>query len=199
MKRDIDFLYEMGCFRFIQRTWKQFFHADLENNSEHSFRVVWIALMLARLENVPNHEKIMKMALMHDIGESRTGDVHYISRLYTKRDETTAIKDILLDTVFFEELTALYEEYEKRECIEAQIVKDADTLDVDLEIREQSSQGHVLAETFGQQRRASVYPKLYTESAKKLFDEIYATSPHQWHLTAKNRFNSGDFKTDEIK
>lgn len=194
MKRDIDFLYEMGCFRFVERTWKQYFRGDLENNTEHTFRVIWIALMLARRENVSDHEKILKMALVHDIGESRTGDVHYISRLYTTRDESGALKDIFADTVFSEELTALWEEYERCEGIEAKIVKDADILDVDLEIVEQASREKELTNIFKEKRKERVYPKLYTKSAKKLFDEIYSTSPHHWHLTAKNRFSSGDLK-----
>lgn len=195
MKRDTDFLYEMGCFRFVDRVWRQYFRGNLENNAEHSFRVMWISLMLARYEGAVNHEKILKMAMFHDVSESRTGDVHIVSRLYTKRDEDGAIKDIFSDTIFSEEFNKLWEEYEKRESIESKIVKDADTLDADLEIMEQSQMNPTLAESFKQQRRERVYPRLHTESAKKLFDEIYATDPGQWVLLAKNRFNSGDWKS----
>lgn len=78
--KDLDFLYEMGCIRFIQRTWKHFLNADFQNLAEHHFRVAWIALMLAKLEKAQNADKILKMALVHDLAESRTGDVNYLQR-----------------------------------------------------------------------------------------------------------------------
>ncbi|MCX6807103.1 MAG: HD domain-containing protein [Candidatus Berkelbacteria bacterium] len=77
-KRDLEFIYEVGALRFLQRNWKQFLNADFQNISEHTFRVIWIALILAKHENVNSHEKIIKMALVHDLSESRTGDAHYV-------------------------------------------------------------------------------------------------------------------------
>lgn len=194
MKRDVDFLYEIGCFRFVDRTWKQYFRGNIENNAEHAFRVMWIALILARREGALDHGKILKMAAMHDVSESRTGDAHIMSRLYTQRDENRAVKDIFHETSFSEDMLDLWEEYEKRESIEAKIVKDADSLDVDFEIMEQSSVNPTLFDSFKQQRREGVYPRLYTESARKIFDEIYSTNPTNWLLKGENRFNSGDLK-----
>lgn len=199
MKRDIDFLYEMGSFRFVERTWKHFFRGDVENNAEHTFRVAWIALVLARYEGASDHGKILKMALLHDLGESRAGDANYISRLYTERNERQAIADIFYDTSLSDELPALWAEYEERMSIEAKIVKDADMLDVDFEIAEQAARGQKLADTWSPQRREAVRPKLCTEAGKKLFDEIYGTDPHHWHLSAKNRFTAGDYKPSEKK
>lgn len=196
-ERDIDFLYEVGCFRFIERTWKHVFHANLENNAEHVFRVAWIALALARHEGIVDHGKILKMVLVHDFGESRTGDVNYISRLYTKRDEARAITDIFQNTVFADEFPGLWEEYEKRETIEAKIVKDADNLDVDFEIAEQAAQGQKLTDTWIRHRKEGVYPKLYTKTARQFFEQIYETNPHHWHLAARNRFTAGDFKPND--
>lgn len=196
MKGDIDFLYEMGSFRFVERTWRQYFRGDLENNAEHAFRVSWIALILARREGVTDYGKIMQMALFHDVPESRTGDTHILSRLYAKRDEIGAVRDILADTSLAEDFGKLWDEYEKRESIESKIVKDADTLDVDMEIMEQTPLNPTLSESFKKMRRESVYPKLYTQSARELFDEINAVDPGRWVLAAKNRFNSGDWKND---
>ena len=197
MKRDVDFLYEIGCFRFIDRAWKQFFRGTLANNAEHTFRVAWIALILSRHEETADREKILKMALLHDLSESRTGDTHYISRLYTKQDVHQACVDIFHDTSLAEEMLVLQQEYEKRECLESKIVKDADTLDVDMEIAEQAALGQKLTETWTEQRRQGVYPKFYTPAAKKLFDAIYATDPSHWHLTARNRFTAGDLKPEQ--
>ncbi len=194
IKRDIELLYEIGCFRFLDRTWKRFLNADFANNAEHTFRIIWIALMLAKHEGNDNHEKILKMALAHDLSESRTGDVDYLSRQYVNRYEEKAIEDIFKGTICDSEIVKIWKEYEKRESIEAKIVKDADNLDVELELKEQEERGHSVGSIWKENRRELIIPRLYTQSAKKFWDEIYNSNPHDWHLKGKNRFNSGDWK-----
>lgn len=192
--RDSEFLYEIGTLRFIQRTWKQFIGSNFANLAEHTMRVIWTALIIARGEKKADTAKIVKMALVHDITESRTGDVHYISRLYTKRNEDQAIKDILVDTSIADEFLALYHEYEQRQTIEAKIVKDADNIEVDLELMEQKARGNPLSDKWVLMRQ-KVRSTLFTENAKKLFDEIYQTDPDAWHINAPNRFSAGDWKS----
>lgn len=199
IKRDIELLFEIGFFRFIKRSWQRFLALSSANNAEHSFRVAWIALMLAKYEKVDNHEKILKMALVHDLPESRCGDVDYVSREYTKRKESDAIADSLKETIFGKEMVDIWNEYEKRESIEAKIVKDADNIDCELELGELKEQGSSLKEIWQNNRRKMVYPKLYTDSAKKIWDEIETANPHDWHLMGKNRFNSGDWKISSKK
>lgn len=193
-KRDIELLFEIGCMRFIQRSWKRFFNPDVANNSEHMLRVAWIAWLLSEYENIGDKEKILKMALIHDLTESRTGDVDYLSRQYVKRNEARAIKDIAKNTVFEKELLALWNEYEKRITPESKIVKDADNLDVELELIEQEAQGHSIGILWNGQRKKFVYPKLYTKSAKKLWNEMHDAKINDWHYRADNRFKKGDWQ-----
>ncbi len=183
--RDIEFLYEIGCLRFIPRAWKQLLGPNFANLAEHTLRVMWTAGLIAKQEKA-DADKVLKMALVHDVGESRTGDVHYISRIYTKRDEEGALNEIFKDTTLAAEFIQLWKEYEKRESLEAKIVKDADNLDVDFEVQEQASRGVKLKEAWD--RKGSAYPMLYTETAKKLFEMIYSSNPDDWHIKAKNRF-----------
>jgi len=49
------------------RSWNQFFDKDLANVTEHTYRVIWIALTLAKREGVEDTGKILKMALVHDL------------------------------------------------------------------------------------------------------------------------------------
>jgi putative hydrolase of HD superfamily len=193
IKRDLEFLYEIGTLRNIQRAWVQMLGSNVANLAEHHFRVVWLALILAKGEKVSNTEKIMKMALVHDIVESRTGDVHYISRQYTIRDEKLAISDMVKDTSMVE-FEKLWEEYESKKSIEAKIVKDADNLDVDLELMEQEWQGNKIRKEFRDHRSLAVYKAFFTETARKLWQEIQKSNPHDWHLKGRNRFNAGDWK-----
>jgi putative hydrolase of HD superfamily len=194
--RDIEFLYEMGTIRHIQRTWRQFLNADYANLAEHHFRVAWTALVLAKQEGVTDTEKVLKMALLHDIAESRTGDVNYLQRQYVKRDEEQAIHDMLADTSLAEEFLALLAEYERRESIEAKIVKDADNLDVDFEIHEQKHRGLRVPAEWMEIRNHVGHEKLYTESAKQMLAELYQTDPNSWHVKGRNRYNGGDWKKE---
>ncbi len=193
--RDIDFIYELGALRFIDRAWKHFLNADFANNTEHLFRVTWIALIIAKHEDVTNVEKIMKMAIAHDIAESRTGDVDYLSRQYVTRDENMGLRDMLEGTALEAEMKELMHEYEERKSIESKIVKDADNLDVDFELREQAFRGHRLGEQWTDMRARVHAERLYTKTAKKMAAALKDSNPHNWHLSSsRNRVNGGDWK-----
>jgi hypothetical protein len=62
-------------------------------------------------------------------------------------------------------------------------VKDADNLDVDLELREFEDLGHKLPKKWLTNRTMVRDEKLYTESAKQLWDAIQTADPDNWHLT----------------
>ncbi|MBI4226266.1 HD domain-containing protein [Candidatus Roizmanbacteria bacterium] len=194
MKRDIELLYEVGCMRFLQRNWRQFLNADFSNETEHTFRVIWIALVLAKHEGVKDLGKITQLALVHDIGESRSGDVHYVSRQYTKRDEGLAVRDIFQETSLDQEMLAVWKEYEERKTIESKIVKDADNLDVEFELKEQEAKGEQIGK-YWRDARQIVYQNLFTKSAKRMWQEIQKSNPHDWHFFARNRFTAGDWKS----
>lgn len=194
MNRDAEFLYEAGNLRLIDRQWRRYHNLGSANVAEHSYRMMWIALTLAAREGKGDQGKIVKMALAHDLSESRTGDVDYISRQYVERKEHQAFQDIFAGTSIGEDFLALMAEYEKRESVEARIVKDADTLDVQIELKEIAARGGQLLELWHQHREEIVFPKLYTESAKKLWREITDTGVHEWHMKGKNRVNGGDWK-----
>lgn len=196
MQRDIEFLYEMGNLRFIQRTWKRFLNPDFQNLAEHHLRVIWIALIIAKREGVENTEKIMKMALVHDIPESRTGDVDYLSRQYVERNEALGLEDMLKDVAIEKEFIELWHEYEKKECIEAQIVKDADNLDIDFELQEQKARGFTIGEVLSDNREVVSEHKLYTETARKIWHYLQTSDPHDWHHNGRTRLNAGDWKID---
>ena len=191
-ERDIEFLFEIGRLRFMQRLWRRFFESDVANVAEHSYRVIWIALLLAKREKVKNEEKILKMALVHDVAESRTGEVDYLSRLYTNLKEDLALSDIFDQTIFNKEFIDLWREMEEKKTVEAKIIKDADTLDVNLELREQMIQP--VSKKFEGFREKLVKPKLYTKAAKEYWTLIARGDVHDWHFKSRNRFSEGDWK-----
>jgi putative hydrolases of HD superfamily len=193
LKRDLQFLYELGTLRFVKRAWVQVLSPEMANLTEHHFRVVWLALIIAQHEKVKDLEKVMLMALIHDIPESRTGDVHYISRQYTTRNEKLAIDDMLGSTSL-EKFKKIWKEYEIRKSIESKIVKDADNLDVDMELREQEFKGNRIKEFLAKSRKDVISKNFYTKTGKQMWKLIQTSNPHDWHLLGRNRFNAGDWK-----
>jgi putative hydrolase of HD superfamily len=194
---DINFLFEMGNIRLIDRMWRRFHTKDFANVAEHHFRVFWIAMVIAAHEDDGTLDtgKIAKMCLLHDITESRTGEVDYISRQYTDRKEELAINDMLDNTSVKAEYMQLWHEYETRESREARIVKDADNLDVDMELAEQAASGNQLRNAWTNMREHVAREKLYTNTARLMYEQIKATNPHQWHFSSsRNRMLGGDWK-----
>ena len=196
MGRDVEFLFEVGNLRYIKRMWSRFHTPEFANNAEHLFRTLWIALIIASREKVEvDTSKVAKMAILHDLAESRTGDVDILSRQYVQRDEDLALKDMLADTGIEEEFLALWEEYEARKSIEARIVKDADNLDVDFELAEQAANGSSLQRNKQDIRDFVAANKLYTKTAKQIYHDLKTANPHSWwRSSSRNRRNGGDWK-----
>lgn len=194
MERDLQFLYEIGTLRFVPRQWQRFLNTGVANLTEHHYRVMWLALVIAAGEKGADINKVLKMALVHDIAESRTNDVDYISRQYVERNEQLGLKDMLANTSVEKEFLAIAHEYEKRESLEAKIVKDADNLEIDLELKEQKAAGANLQDELAPMRKIVHDNHLYTKTAKKLVAQINESNPHDWHTKGRNRVNSGDWK-----
>lgn len=195
LRDETNLLYELGNLRLIPRQWARFHLNGVANLAEHHFRVAWIALVIAKHEKCDNTDKILKMALIHDTSESRTGDVDYLARQYVERDEDRAVVDMFAKSKLKDEMLALWQEYEARESIEAKIVKDADNLDVDFDLREQGSTGSKLEKNWTRQRKFVADHKLYTATARKIHAAIWATDPHEWHIKSPfNRLNGGDWQ-----
>lgn len=109
-----------------------------ESVASHSFGVSVTAMLLAdkllAQGIVVNVEKVLRIALLHDWAEVRVGDMPRTATLYfgaeaRKQAETSAFSDIVseLDTDVY---ASLYHDYERRESLEARLVKAADVLDL---------------------------------------------------------------------
>jgi putative hydrolase of HD superfamily len=111
-----------------------------ESVAAHSFGVGVTVMLLAdefMKQGIPvNVEKVLRMALLHDWAEARTGDMpktatEYFGAEVRKRAETAAFHDITSDLANGESLyEELYEDYERRVSLEARLVKVADVMDL---------------------------------------------------------------------
>ena len=157
---------------------------DCASDLEHSFRVTLIALILARREGIADEEKILKMALIHDLAETRTSDMSYIQKVYVKADEERATHDLFERTSLQDLNETILKEYEERKTPEAKIVKDADNLDIDMELKEFEERGSKLPAKWVAFRRKVRDEKLYTKAAKEFWDDLQKADVADWHLTA---------------
>jgi putative hydrolases of HD superfamily len=110
-----------------------------ESVAAHSYGVAVAAMMLAdevRARGVAvDVERVLRVALMHDWAEARLGDmprtaVEYFGAATRRKAERVAFDDIVKDAAGGEHYSALHEDYEGRESLEARLVKAADIIDL---------------------------------------------------------------------
>jgi putative hydrolase of HD superfamily len=142
MEKDIEqilnFLKEARKLQNIQRFTPKS-NGGYENDAEHSWSVALTCMLLKpRLEEEfgtkLDGEKMLKMALIHDLAEIHTGDTKTwddASRVNKEEKERTAIQSMTekLPSDLKEEVVALWEECEAMETIEAKAVKSIDRFD----------------------------------------------------------------------
>ena len=190
--RDLEFLFEIATLRNVPRGWKQHFVGEeVASVLEHTVRVMLLALIIARNEGGVDEGKVLKMALIHDLQEARISDLNYVPKVYITADEDRAAADMLHDTSIPDYLD-VFREAEAKESVEARIVKDADNLDIDLELKEIENTGSPLPKKWAPFRRAVRDNKLYTKTAKKIWDEIQTADVDTWHLTMNKWLNGKD-------
>jgi putative hydrolase of HD superfamily len=127
---------------------------DVESVADHSFGVVFVSLVLAELVGEPvNREKVLTMALVHDLPESAITDIPTPALRFfppgAKREaELNALGEILGSFSFGERLRAWWGEFEDRSSVEGRLVRDADRIELLLQayVYERSSSNQYLDE-----------------------------------------------------
>jgi putative hydrolase of HD superfamily len=137
----IDALIELQRLKRLDRTgWTLRGQAPgAESVAAHSYGVAVAAMMLAdevRARGVEvDMERVLRVALMHDWAEARLGDmprtaVSYFGATTRRKAERAAFDDIVREVAGRESYSALHEDYENRESLEARLVKAADIIDL---------------------------------------------------------------------
>jgi len=127
----LNFIVEIEKLKGVQRKTKPVGFERYENSAEHSWHVCLSALMLKDFANEPvNIERVIKMLLIHDLGEIDAGDtIIYASETNElKGKEATAIKRILsiLPDGMEDELMELWNEFEAGETADSKFAKAVD-------------------------------------------------------------------------
>lgn len=127
----------------------------------------------------PGVEKKLKMAVVHDLPEARTGDL--VSKKHSERysrsneekeeAERAAIHKLAPEDRF-EEIIGLWEEYQERETRTAKFVKDMDLIDMCIQALKYVEEGRNSPEKEMDEFFDYSRPRLSTETGKKLFEEV---------------------------
>jgi putative hydrolase of HD superfamily len=177
----VEFMFEVGMLKRSPRTGYQFLGSGGESVADHSFRTAVIGYVLASMEPDADRDKVILMCLFHDFPEARTGDHNYVNKKYVIVDEEKAVQDQVQGLPFGDEISRLIREFNTLGTLEARLSKDADQLDLILELKEQFDLGNSQAEEW----LSFALKRLLTESGKRLAEKIMTTKRDSWWFDKK--------------
>lgn len=146
---------------------------DPESVADHSYSMAIMCMVISDLEN-HDSEKILKMAMLHDLAESKTGDFtpDQIAKEKKMKLENDAFSEIVahLPDGIKSQYLKIWSEYQENISPESKIVHQVDRLEMALQARLYQKEGHSeekLNQFFESARADIVHPKL-----KELFRKI---------------------------
>jgi putative hydrolase of HD superfamily len=176
------FLFEIGMLKRTPRSGLQFLGSGSESVAEHAYRVTCIAYVLARLNPEVNEARLIKLCLLHDMHEARTGDLNYMNKKYIAVDEDQAVAHMTSELPFGEDIRDAVREFNCGETTEAALANDADQLDLILLLKEQQDLGNKYAAEWIDFARK----RLKTESGKEIAEQILKTDWTLWWFEDKS-------------
>ena len=146
-----------------------------ESVADHTFSMAMIGMIFSDLEDYDT-EKILKIILLHDLSESVIGDItpEQISKERKLELENNAMEQILsnLPDILQRQYNELWMEYQLNHSKEAQLVHQIDKLEMALQAKVYSNEGHskdMLESFFNTAKNEITDPKLL-EIFKKIVE-----------------------------
>ncbi|OGR40500.1 MAG: metal-dependent phosphohydrolase [Desulfobacula sp. RIFOXYB2_FULL_45_6] len=178
MEHIANLLFEVRILKDIVRSGYAFLGSGKETIAEHSFMTAFICFAMARLDPDVDREKLVAMALVHDIAEARTGDLNYVEKKYCKTDEAKAISHLTGRIPFGSDIRVLVDEFNLGETREAKLANDADQISFILELKKLMDTGVKGPEKW----LPIVTGRLITRTGQKIADAILKTGWDEWWL-----------------
>ena len=176
MKNIANLLFEAKILKEIPRSGYHFLGVGKESVAEHCFSTTFIAYVMSRMESEIDALKLICMCLIHDLPETRIGDLNTVNKKYVKADEAKAFKDSIKGLAFGQNLTDLFDEFNAGRSIEAKLAHDADQLALILELKDLMDRGYKPPETWIQ----NVIGRLQTETGQKIGRAVMDTRRDEW-------------------
>lgn len=125
--------------------------AECESVADHCFGISLLCLLLLPDHRELDPHRVLKLALIHDLGEAYVGDITPQDRVDSavkKKMEARAIERILTKLPQGESLIADWHEYEAQSTPEARFVKEVDRLELAMQAGVYAHQGKVDPQAF---------------------------------------------------
>ena len=172
-------LFEIRILKDIIRSGYPFLGTGRESIAEHTFTAAFVCFVMARMEEGIDRERLISMALVHDIPEARTGDLNYVQKKYATADEEKAVADLTRDLPFGEDIRSLIQEFNEGKTREAQLVRDADQISFIMELKKLKDNGAKPPEDW----LPAVSGRLKTELGKSIAQSLLETRWDEWWMT----------------
>ena len=196
MKEISEFLFETSMLRRTPRSGFQFLGSGSESVAEHILSTLYIGYVLCKMDPEADELKVLRLCLMHDLPEARTGDMNYVNKKYVTVDEKKAVKEIAAPLFFGGEIEEALDEFNMRTSREAFLARDADQLALILHLKECSDLGN----KYSREWLDFAMQRLSTETARKLAASILNTDHSEWWFKENNDWwINGNHKTNNEK
>ncbi len=174
MDSTIKFLVTMGNLKKIPRTgWLLRGIHGCETVSAHNHRVALICMLLCDKIDSADFEKTLKMALLHEIGETRLGDIPTpVGKKFNKNRVEKEIAGEILSESGLDCYESVIEEYFDGDSIEKTIVDASDKIDMMLQAYEYNRNGFCGAADFFDKIDGFIDKYSGIDEIKKFFIEI---------------------------
>ncbi len=182
MENIADFLFEMGMLCKTPRSGYQFLGSGRESVAEHVLRTVYTGYALCKLNPSLNELRVLKMCVLHDLPEARTGDMNYVNKKYVRVDEAKAVRELTESLSFGEDIRQAIDEFNAKETAESRVARDADQIALILQLKEYGDLGNKYSEEWIEY----ALKRLCTEEGKKLAARIIETDSSHWWFKEKN-------------
>jgi len=182
LERIAHFLHEVGMLKRTPRTGYQFLGSGSENVAEHSYRTAVIGYILAKMAGADRSRTVF-MCLFHDLHETRVGDMNYVNRIYNRTDDRRALSDALEGTGLEGDILDLFDDLEDAQSREAALARDADQLDLILNLREQQDLGNKYAVKWLEYS----IQRLRTPEGRNLGRQILETDHTDWWFNSPEK------------
>ncbi|MBW2108190.1 MAG: HD domain-containing protein [Deltaproteobacteria bacterium] len=187
MEAIVDLLFEARILKELPRSGYHFLGAGRETVAEHSFLVTVVGFVLSCMHPDVNRLKLLEMCLVHDLAESRTGDLNSVQKKYVVADERKAEKDLCKSLAFGTHMADLFAEFHACRTQEAKLAHDADQIALLLELKALKDTGHKGPEHW----IPRVLARLHTDGGKRLGQGVLNRAFDAWWFDEKyDRSNS---------
>ena len=149
----LDFIEEIGVLKNLPRTGWRFQGIKAgESVADHCYRVSLLSMILADLLKAHgvnlDAEKVMRMALLHEVAEARIGDVPFPALEYIPEDVKEHGEKAAVESMFEGfgvvggKYIEIWEEFEDNASVEGQLVRAADKLELMIQAYEYEKIGY---------------------------------------------------------